>query len=176
MPSAGSVSWTWAIGGSSLPLPSLEYTFCPPVWYKDLPQGHSLERVLCYWDHLGWTPLRPLYKFFKILRGSYRDLLILQPPKTSFICQFPCWLTLPCTSLEWSLSLVSPCLPCTGASFRLYPGLPKLWTNTNCLRSSSYLSSITSTTWRIPAIGHPCPLSSFPNVLPKVTTVTFPEQ
>lgn len=177
-PPAGPLSWTWAIGGSSLPLLSLKRTFCPPFSYRKLPQGCSLERVQCYWDYLDytqdWTPLIPLYKFFKVLEGSYGDLFILWPPKTSLICHFPCLLKLLHTNLEWFLSLVSPWLPCTGARFRLYLELLRLWTNTDCHRSSSYLSSITSRTWRILAIGHLCPLSSFPNILPKVTTVTFP--
>lgn len=55
---------------------------------------------------------------FNILAGRCRELLILQLPKTSVICKFPCLLNLTPTNLP--LSLIFLCLPCTGTSVRLY--------------------------------------------------------
>ena len=58
-------SWTPAVRGSSHPLPSLQYTFCPPFPQWELFQGQSLERVKCCWDHLDgicdWIYKAPTY-------------------------------------------------------------------------------------------------------------------
>ena len=48
---------------------------------------------------LNWTQLSPLEKFFKIMVvGKYKDLFVLQPPKTTLVCEFPCLFNLPPTS------------------------------------------------------------------------------
>lgn len=53
--------WTQGIGDPS-PFLSLECTFCPPVPQWGCSQGCSLERALCFWDHLitahDWTQLQ----------------------------------------------------------------------------------------------------------------------
>lgn len=92
-------SWTWGTGDSS-PAPfSSESVFWPVFPSGNCFQGCNLERAMCCGVHQDgtheWIPLGPLQKL-KILVGGYRDL-ILQPPKTSLICQFPCILKLPPT-------------------------------------------------------------------------------
>lgn len=100
-------SWTWGTGDSS-PAPfSSESVFWPVFPSGNCFQGCNLERAMCCGVHQDgtheWIPLGPLQKL-KILVGGYRDL-ILQPPKTSLICQFPCLLHVPPTNLELSAFL-----------------------------------------------------------------------
>lgn len=47
---------------------------------------------------------------FKIPAVGWGNLLVLQPPKTSPICKFPCSLNLPATNLEWSASFLQSLL------------------------------------------------------------------
>ena len=124
------VSWTWALGDSALPSPSLECALCHSGSHFFL--GCSLEIVRC-WDHLDsgcdWTPTRLLYKLSRFGRWVQRSIH-LTAPKTSLVCHFP-WLLnyhLPI----WSglpLSSVSPWLLCIGTISDSTWGSPRLQTN-----------------------------------------------
>lgn len=54
--------------------------------------------------YLWLNPVKAFIQTLKILAGRCRDLLVLQPLKTSLIHKFPCLLKLPPTNLEWSAS------------------------------------------------------------------------
>lgn len=107
-----SMSWTQAIRVSSPSPLSLEYGFhLPSLFLEATLRTHPWERGWC-WDLLDgigdWIASRPLYKHLRFGRWVWR-LLILQLPKTSVTCEFPCSLIyhLP-TWNGLTLSLVSP--------------------------------------------------------------------
>lgn len=89
-----------------------------------LLQGHSLERVMCGWDYLNWihdwTSADPL-NFLTLWWVETKIYLSCQLSKISLISKFPCVWNLPLPNLEWPLSWVSSCLPCTG------PSLQTIW-------------------------------------------------
>ena len=91
---------------------------------------------MCCWDHLdGIYDWKPLYELLKILACGYSDQLVLCPPMTRLVCDFPSLLTLPPTDLEWSASffcLSSPSMYV--GQFWISPPreLLRLWTD-NCV-------------------------------------------
>lgn len=93
--------YRWAIGGSSQPpCPWSVHSVHHPHGGSHF-QGHSLERIRCYWTHLDWehdwTHLRPLYKF-KVLGVVLRTTQLAS--KRSFACKFPCLSKLLPTDLQ----------------------------------------------------------------------------
>ena len=127
MTSSWPENWTWAIRGSSLPPLCLEWTVHPPFPQWELFQGHSLERAVCCWAHLGgildWTQLRPLYNFLRFAGWVCRCTRLAASPDTSLLSKFPCLLNLTPTNLEWPASFFGHSLPSSmGNSLRLHPG------------------------------------------------------
>ena len=129
-------SWTWAIGGS-LNIHSVYH----PHRGSGL-QGHSLERAMCYWDHLDsvcdWTQ-----SSFWWLRTEI-NLSCGHPRQTLYVSSLlnllPIWTDLP-------LALVSACPSCTEASLptNRYHKLSKVmnresrkWEESNCYIQKSY--------------------------------------
>lgn len=89
-------------------------------------QGHRLEIVMWCWDHLDcihdWIQVRFLYEHLRFWQMKRRDLPILQPPKTTLGCKFPCLLNSPPTNLEWATSFLGLFLPSVyGDQFQIIP-------------------------------------------------------
>lgn len=107
--------WTWAIRGSFPPILSLEYTLHSTHIF------HS-NRDFCYWDHLDWTPLKPLYKLLRfweqVQRSTY--LTVAQDKPSTFVLLF-----IKLATLLWSLFA-----RCVQVQFHILPGeLQRFWTN-----------------------------------------------
>ena len=101
-------NWTWAFGRFSFPHPCFwEMYVLPIVPILDATSGTQP------WDrnvlrpsglYLWLNPVKAFIQTLKILAGRCRDLLVLQPLKTSLIHKSPCLLKLLPTNLEWSAS------------------------------------------------------------------------
>ena len=112
----------------SLPHPWNVASTCLPLSQK-LPEEHSLEIIMCCWDHLDcihdWTWLGILYKLLRLWQVGVEMYSSCHSRKVSYVnslayqtCHLPIWGGLP-------LSLVSPCPACMGASLQ-----------TNCWQAS----------------------------------------
>lgn len=119
-------SWTSAIRSPSLSPLSFGCTFCPLFLQSSHFQGCSIERAVCWWDHMGdthdWTHWRPLYKLLRFWWEAGAEIYSYCGclRQASFVVS--CLLNVP-------LSLLSLC-PSWGGSFRFYPGkLLSLQTN-----------------------------------------------
>lgn len=111
-----------------------------------LRQKYGVETI---WTWYMIDPVRTSIKSFKIWQaGAEIYSSCVQPPKTSLVSSFPCFLNLLPTNLEWStFSLVSLCSPSMGAGFRLYLGISRRRcnpTNTAYFYCLGYLSYTTS--------------------------------
>lgn len=107
---------------TTLPRPWNMFSTCLPRFQR-LPQGHSLEMVIWYWDHLDdmCVQLRCLCKLLRFW-GWVQKSTHLWSLKTSLVHKFPCSLKLPPTDLEWSSSFFSPSLPFVyGGQFQIIP-------------------------------------------------------
>lgn len=111
---------------------------CPPTIAEVVPRMQPSESIVL-WKPSAWytwqNPSKVSVQTLRILESRCRDLLVLLPPKTSLLSNFPCLLNLLSADLEWlPLFQVSPFPLCTGNS-PVHRGKKLQWEEWHCTKS-----------------------------------------